>query len=699
MHGRQIFLDRAILTLLTLLGLAVRIPGIARQPLQWDEGWSIALARLPAADALRVTALDVHPPLYYLMLNPWIGAIGTSPFAVRALSILFGALTIPLAAAAARAWWPSGAANAWARRWAGWGAAAATALAPPLVYYAGVGRMYAPAAAGVAAAAWGVAVWLDVANANKGASARRRRRLGLVAGVTGSAGALLSFYYSGFALAGVGLAAIVARPQAWRGLLVWVGATSALVAPWLYVALPPLAERISARVATGESPVGEFTVIESAQALLVPLADAWRAALFVNTGGALLAAAVLVALMWALVDAIFATPDRALSRGRLAATVLPITLVCVAAALGARAHMFAPRYVSVATPFVALGIAWAAAGAVRNRRTAWLAAVALLAASAPTLSGAIHTRSAEWFDEYDPGELHRALVELARPGDVAAFNILSLAGAYDSAAEAYFREGGRSPSWTYAQLWDPVHEPIESAIQRVEALYERALQSPSPPATDPESTGEQGQGPGQVPGQGQDQGPGQGAAAGASALWLVLYKGTAASDSAELKAWADDNYFPLSGRWVGDTLVAGYVEAPVDRAGELGTGVDFGHGIKLTAAQHTSRTVTRGNVGIRLTWRAKAVPDVEARVVIRLVDDISGRVVTQRDAVPVVASRPTLGWEAGESIEDWHGMRVPEDASGALRIVVALVNAATDEIVYEAEVGRVEVAGGGAASR
>ncbi len=650
--------DRAVLVGLTLIGLAARVPGIAHQPLQWDEGWSIALARLPVGDALRLTALDVHPPLYYGLLHAWAGAIGTTPLAVRALSLLAAVVAVPLAAAAARAWWPAdgcGRDDDIARRWAGWAAAIAAALAPPLVYYAGVGRMYALAAVGVLASTWGVAAWLEVGGARRGA---QRRAHGFVVAVAGSAAALLSFYYSGFALAGMGLAALGARPTTWRRWLAWVGATAALVAPWLIFALPQLAARMADRAVVGEAPGASPAAL---------LAAGWRAVLFVNAGGPVLAACVGVGLAVALGLALDRAPADVSARARLAATVLPIVLVCAAVAVGARAHMFAPRYATVATPFVALGLGWAAAGAVRRRWTAVLAIGALVAAAWPTLSGAIYARSAEWFEAYDPGAIHRAVAELARPGDVVAFNILSLAGAYDSAAAADADRDddndsdGGSPAWTYAQLWDPVHEPVKAAVRRVENAYESALR-------------------------GDD--------VGTAALWLALYKGTAASDTASLKAWADDELFPSAGRWVSDTLLVGYVDAPTDATRGFEPAVAFGNGIALRRARYTSTARTGGNVAVALRWRADAVPTGDARVVVRLVDG-SGRTVAQRDAVPVGESRPTSSWSAGETLDDRHGLRLPLGVDGSLRIVVALVDGVTGVVGEEVEVGTVTVGAGG----
>ncbi|MFN8423070.1 MAG: hypothetical protein U0470_06655 [Anaerolineae bacterium] len=362
--------------------------------------------------------------------------------------------------------------------------------------------------------------------------------------------------------------------------------------------------------------------------------------------------------------------------------------------------MFAARYATVATPFAALGIAWAAGCALEGgvgprgrlgehrgvdggRVAPWTllpAAIALLAASAPTMSGAIYARSAEWFGAYDPRAVYRAVVRAStqdavmRPWDVLAFNVLSQAGAYDSAAAADPLSVGSGPSWTYGQLWAPVHEPVKAAIRRVEQAYERALRGEDPGTVDPKSA--RAQASGRRP--------------GLAALWLVLYKGNAATDTAALKAWADDEYFPIGGRWVGDTLLAGYVDAPTDATRRFEPAEVFGDGIELRQARFTSRAPELGSVAVTLKWRAWRTVARDARVVVRLVD-ADGFTVAQRDVVPVVESRPTTSWAVGESIEDRHGLRLPVATRGRLRIVVSLVDVATGAADRDFEVGAVEV--------
>jgi len=54
-----------------------------------DEAYSVFAARLPLMEMLERLSLDATPPLYYVLLAPWIRLFGTGEAAVRALSIVF----------------------------------------------------------------------------------------------------------------------------------------------------------------------------------------------------------------------------------------------------------------------------------------------------------------------------------------------------------------------------------------------------------------------------------------------------------------------------------------------------------------------------------------------------------------------------------------------------------------------------------
>jgi hypothetical protein len=87
----------AIGAAIVLLGLAPRAWRLTGPGLTSDEAFSWRLTRYPGADMLRRASQDVHPPLYYLVLDRWLDLFGDGPSALRGLSVVAGLLTIALA--------------------------------------------------------------------------------------------------------------------------------------------------------------------------------------------------------------------------------------------------------------------------------------------------------------------------------------------------------------------------------------------------------------------------------------------------------------------------------------------------------------------------------------------------------------------------------------------------------------------------
>ncbi|HNB51267.1 MAG TPA: glycosyltransferase family 39 protein [Anaerolineales bacterium] len=80
-----------------LVGGGLRLLLLDRQDVWLDEAFSVWLARQSVGAMLHwVAQIDQHPPLYYLLLHAWISLNGDTPYAVRLLSALFGAGTIPM---------------------------------------------------------------------------------------------------------------------------------------------------------------------------------------------------------------------------------------------------------------------------------------------------------------------------------------------------------------------------------------------------------------------------------------------------------------------------------------------------------------------------------------------------------------------------------------------------------------------------
>ena len=100
---------------LTLAALGLRLFNLDFRSIWLDEAYSLVLAQSDFAGVVQGAAMDIHPPLFHLLLGGWIRLFGTSEFAARSLGALLGALLVPVAflladAAVHRrgAWWTAG---------------------------------------------------------------------------------------------------------------------------------------------------------------------------------------------------------------------------------------------------------------------------------------------------------------------------------------------------------------------------------------------------------------------------------------------------------------------------------------------------------------------------------------------------------------------------------------------------------------
>lgn len=242
-----------IVAALTILGLALRAARLDFQPLWWDEGYSVWFAHQTTAELLRLTALDIHPPLYYLLLGGWSQLFGLGPVALRLFSVAAGVAAIPLIYVAG---------GALGGRRAGLLAAGLLAINPLHIFYSQEVRMYGLVVVWALLMTLAAARWLGV-GANEG-----RRGGWLALYVVAAALALHTQYYAGFLAAGLALAGLMAL---WRGragrrvLLSWLGAQVAvllLCLPWLIYAAPRLVPYVSQKiVADSDRPLGLLTYL------------------------------------------------------------------------------------------------------------------------------------------------------------------------------------------------------------------------------------------------------------------------------------------------------------------------------------------------------------------------------------------------------------------------------------------------------
>jgi mannosyltransferase len=92
----------AALLSVTIVAALLRLHDVAADGLTSDEAFSWRLVGYPWLEMLRRAAADVHPPLYYLLLKPWLAFYGDAPLVLRGLSVLLGAMVVPLTYALVR---------------------------------------------------------------------------------------------------------------------------------------------------------------------------------------------------------------------------------------------------------------------------------------------------------------------------------------------------------------------------------------------------------------------------------------------------------------------------------------------------------------------------------------------------------------------------------------------------------------------
>lgn len=91
------FLERwwgAVLVVGSLIAAVLVLAIGMMQSVWFDEAYSISIAAHPINELISLTAADVHPPLYYLLLKGWMALLGDGELALRALGAVFGGLIV-----------------------------------------------------------------------------------------------------------------------------------------------------------------------------------------------------------------------------------------------------------------------------------------------------------------------------------------------------------------------------------------------------------------------------------------------------------------------------------------------------------------------------------------------------------------------------------------------------------------------------
>jgi mannosyltransferase len=606
--------QRFLLLSALALGFGARVFRLDGQSLWGDEAISVSRATQSLLDITRAAPHEgTLPPLYYYLLHFWEPLVGTSEFAVRFLSVIFGVLTIAVLAAAVRA-------SAGHRP-----ALVATFLAsisPFWVYYSQETRMYAPATFFALASTWFFLLMI-------GDSRLARSRAVWGGYILTSALAVFTHYFAGFVLLaqncvfglillhGVTAAVRASAPEpravvrSLRPAIAWSAAQVSilgLLTPWVVytreslavtasavdraaIPLAGIARHLFTTFSLGTSVEQSSGFIVSLGFLAIALFGCIRQPRQAAFWGALLAVPVLA------IYYVSFTPHQGWARYFMVASPAWLVLVALGvdsllperAALATQKAGRAARSIrSFAFWLVLTGLALACSLSLhayytdpRYGRYDWRGAIARMeAASLPSVAVVVNGPS--WlpeFDYYFRGRLDR--FDLPRPG---------------------------------LQEWPQIELTLRQA------------------------------------------------AAAHTGIWLVKYYPPDFDPDGNLEGWLARNAFRASGEWVENATFSFY---SLPRPGLTVTtplSATFGGDISLRQVGITRVPDRDGAVlQLTLTWQANAPIREDYTVFVHLLD-ATDVLVAQRDSPPVSGFRPTSGWVQGDIIEDRLGLYVPQSA-------------------------------------
>jgi 4-amino-4-deoxy-L-arabinose transferase-like glycosyltransferase len=612
-----------VVLLLTLLALGLRLIRLTYQPLWWDEGWSLYFATTDVGHMLELTAVDIHPPLYYLLLHFWIRLFGPGVISVRLLSVLIGTATIPLF-------------YTMRHRLSGDRvvllAAFLLAISPFHIYYSQEVRMYG------LVTLFGVAALVSTIQWEKG---NETGRIGPWAGyVLAATAALYTAYYAAFLLLALNLYVLIRwlrakRPL--RKLAAWLGGQLAvflLFLPWLWYAGPKLLTYVRFKVSVeGDASLGPFTyVARHLAAFTWGHAEGFLAAWW--WVGLLPLVALLVALGFVLWrrrsdgvgdgsrhqptgdarSATYSHPDPA----------LPFIVLAVNLACGFAVNLALPfnpprseRLLLLTLPAYLMLFAMGLLALARYRRRLAAATFSLFVVAALLSLGAFYTVPRYPEDDYRP------LVERVRVLGLPSDAVLCVHPWQVGYFEAYIPDDDARPTLVLTprevlprerQLWADDPALMETDLARLLAEHGR--------------------------------------------IWFPDHRAMGRVLEEEIEGYLVEHAYPVLDEWYGENTVLSLFAAGEPEAQPVTA--QFGDWLALegTALSPGPLEAGWGVAAVDLAWQLAAQPAEDYAVGLRLVGP-AGCIWAQRDAAPGGGLEPFAEWPVGETQIDHHGLLVP----------------------------------------
>lgn len=89
--------SKPIFWVILLLAAVLRFLTLGDRPFDGDEGVILKIAEMPISELIKAVAVDVHPPLYHLLVHASISLFGVSEWSVRLVGVLAGIGLVALA--------------------------------------------------------------------------------------------------------------------------------------------------------------------------------------------------------------------------------------------------------------------------------------------------------------------------------------------------------------------------------------------------------------------------------------------------------------------------------------------------------------------------------------------------------------------------------------------------------------------------
>ena len=619
---------RFILWLLILGALGLRLARLPFQPLWWDEGWSLYFATTDVGAMLKLTAVDIHPPFYYLLLHLWIRILGPSVLSVRFLSVLIGTAAVPLLYVTGRRLLGEK---------GGLLAAFLLAVSPLHIYYSQEVRMYALVTLlGLAA------FYFALREEWNGGKAQWAVWIGYVLAATA---ALYTQYYAVFLILALNICVLIRWIRARRpfsDLLPWIGAQIAVIAlflPWLWYAGVKLLSYVRFKVSVEKDPsLGLFTYVGRhltafdwghAEGIL---ADWWWLGLLPLT---ILVLSLALLLRKRAYRARFG--HWLLEVGYWPLVVLVIALFC-----GLAVNLSFPfnpprseRLLLLALPAYLILVAAGLLALWRYLRLlAGLSAALFLVVGLLSL-GLFYTVPRYPDDDYRP----------------LAAKVRALALPTDAIVSVHPWQVGYFQGYLHAYIPDADDRPTLVLTPREVLPRERQLWADDPGlmAADLEALlTEHGR------------------------IWLPAHQAMGQVLEDQIEAHLVEHTYPVLSEWYGENTVLSLFTAGEPVAQPVTA--RFGEWLALDGAGLSPGPLQTGwgIVTVDLTWRPLERPRERYHVGLRLVDSM-GHVWAQRDSTPSGGLQHFFEWPVGEPHLDRHGLLVPAgtppgDYSVSLRV-------------------------------